>query len=346
MAAVLLLGLPLASAAAEGDGTAERPLVVGTHEVPPFVIRNADGSWDGISMATWRHVADELGLRYQVRDFPVKQLLDSGEPDVIVSLNILPEREEKLDLTHAFYSTGLAIAVPPKPGHGIGHALRKVLTPGFGLVALVVFALLLAMGALMWLVERRANDKAFGGKSGWLTGLLWAIETVVHYKNTTHATRTGRVLGIVWAMSGVVLISGLTARLSSEATMDELTTAVAGPDDLHRVRVGTVRPSQGALYCDRRGLACSDFLDARAALDALAGHKVDAVVYEAPILQYFARTTHAGRIKVLPGTFDNHGYGFGLRLGSPLRKKLDIALLRYSQSDAYRSLLASYLGPQ
>src|SRR5688500_12792192 len=76
---------PAPGAAAEAG-----PLVIGTHPVPPFVVHEADGSWKGISIDLWDHIADELDLAYEIREFPVKELVENpgGEIDVAVSLNI------------------------------------------------------------------------------------------------------------------------------------------------------------------------------------------------------------------------------------------------------------------
>src|SRR6266704_2635883 len=40
-------------------------LVVGTIPVAPFIIKNDDGSWGGISMDLWKEVARRLKLDYE-----------------------------------------------------------------------------------------------------------------------------------------------------------------------------------------------------------------------------------------------------------------------------------------
>ena len=42
----------------------DRELTVVTKEAAPFAMKGADGSWQGISIDLWRHLADELHLRY------------------------------------------------------------------------------------------------------------------------------------------------------------------------------------------------------------------------------------------------------------------------------------------
>ncbi len=334
-----------ATGARAEPAAAPAKLIVGTHAVPPFMIKGDDGQWSGISIDLWKQLAEQLGLTYDIVDLPVEDLVNATHPevDVVVSLNITAKSEEKYDLTHAFYSTGLAIAVAPKK-QAWTQSVARVLSPTFLKLLGAVGGLLIIAGLLMWRIERRHNPEAFGGRDGWLSGLMWSVEAVIGYNDPQHQTRAGRVLGIFWALFGLLLISGLTAQLSSQLTVGELQASVNGPDDLPKVRVGTVKPSQGFRYCEKRGLPCKTYEDAEKALAGLAAGEVAAIVYEAPILQYLTTTKYAGKVRVLPGTFDNHGYGFALRVGSPLLRPLDLALLRYTATDAWTAQMASYLG--
>ena len=46
---------------------------------------------------------------------------------------------------------------------------------------------------------------------------------------------------------------------------------------------------------------------------------------------------------MLEGTFANHGYALGLRINSPYRKAIDLALLQIVESDDWQTVLATYL---
>src|SRR5689334_9271869 len=120
-------------------------LIVGTHPVAPFIIKNPDGTWGGISMDLWARVASELKLDYEVKELEVKDLLEAGKTgavDVVVSLNITADREKDMDLTHAFYSTGLAIAVAPHADSGLGATLKQIFTAKFGKLVGLLFLVL------------------------------------------------------------------------------------------------------------------------------------------------------------------------------------------------------------
>ncbi|HEU0029834.1 MAG TPA: transporter substrate-binding domain-containing protein [Kofleriaceae bacterium] len=341
----------LASGVATAAPEASRPLVVGTVPIAPFIVKQPDGSWGGISMDLWKLVAERAHLTYEVRELSIADLKDPAklaQLDAFVSLNVTAEREATMDFTHAFYSTGLAIAVAPKPDDGLGATLRAIFTPKFGKLIAALFALLLAVGTVMWLVERRRNAAQFGGPAakGIGAGLWWSAVTMttVGYGDKAPVTLLGRMLGLVWMFAAIIIISSFTAAIASALTVDQLASSISGPDDLPNVKVGTVEPSAGAKYLTARRIRYQGFPDPAAAVDALATGKVDAVVYEAPILAYHVHQHDAG-IVVLDGTFDNHGYAFALAQGSPHREAINIAMLQIVASDEWQAILARYLGP-
>jgi ABC-type amino acid transport substrate-binding protein len=72
---LLMSALAFASAAA---ATATNPVVphktltIGIKVAPPFVIKNGDGTYGGITIDLWRRIASDLGIKYRLvtRDLP------------------------------------------------------------------------------------------------------------------------------------------------------------------------------------------------------------------------------------------------------------------------------------
>ena len=344
---VVIIAIPTAAFAQKANSDA--PLVVGTHEISPFVVRNADGTWGGISIDIWKRVADEQGLAYTIRDVPIAALLepDKNGLDVVVSVNITSRNEKTMDVSHAFYSTGLGIASRTEPKSSVSAIASKILSVRFakGLGALAL--ILIATGIVVWLVERSKKPEEFGGPPlrGIGAGVFWAFESVVGKGGALSKTFGNRVLSLVWTATCVMLVSGVTASLSSELTVNKLSGTIAGPNDLPRVKVGTMkRPSQAARYLDAKSIPFREYDDMDQAVKGLAAGEVDALVFEAPILQYHVAKAAPGTLIMLPGTFQNHGYGFGLRTGSALREPLDRTLLKLAEDDQFRPVFARYLG--
>lgn len=59
--------------------TAEQPrprlsLVVATKVAPPFAIKNADGTWSGLSIGLWRRIAEELNYEFEESGRQISQV--------------------------------------------------------------------------------------------------------------------------------------------------------------------------------------------------------------------------------------------------------------------------------
>jgi polar amino acid transport system substrate-binding protein len=335
-----------------GLGTDAHPLVVGTHRVAPFIVPNPDGSFSGISIDVWRHIADGMGIKYVIReiDFSEVDKPKTNGIDVYVSRNISHVAEENYDMSHAFYTTGLAIATRQVSGSVWSDLAASVFTRSFlkgvGILALVIFA----MGTIVWFAERQKNKDDFGGHpvKGILGGVFWTIESLFGKSKALTRTAATRVITLLWVFATTLLISGVTAKLSAEFTANKLKAAVNGPADLPKVRVGAIKtasvPSTAADYLERRGIAFEAFEDNEQQVDALASGEVEAVVGEAPLLRYNAEKRHPGKLVVLPGTFRNHGYGFAFQHGSPLFKDFNKALLKFVTTEDYKAIITRYIG--
>lgn len=330
---------------------AEPPLDVVTRSVPPFAFQDADGRWQGIAIELFERTAADLGREFRYREVTLKEMLAAladGQADVAVgALSVTAEREAMFDFTHAFFRTGLGIAVPNQPASGWDRSLRALLAPGFlGMVGAGV-ALLLIVGFLVWLLERRRNDHFPADPvRGIGAGFWWSSVTMttVGYGDKAPATFAGRALAIVWMFASVVLISLVTASLTSSLTVEALAGDVKGESDLRRARTGTVAGSTSEARLARKGYASQPYPDLGAALADLAANKLDAVVYDQPLLRYQVKTTHADRLSVLPVTFEPQEYAFGLPNASPLRKRLNRSLLAHSHGDEWEARVTRYLG--
>ncbi len=330
----------------------DAPLRVAISEVPPFVVHEADGSWRGISIDLWSQIAQALGRRFELVPMPFQQVLGSleaGQVDVAVgAITMTAEREERVDFTHPFYQTGLAIAVPDEGSSGIWAVVERLFSWEFASVVLGLAALLLLAGAVLWLFERHRNAEQFGGRpaAGLGNSFWWAAVTMttVGYGDKAPVTLGGRLVGIVWMFAGLIIVSGFTAAITSALTVGSLRGSIGGPQDLRRVNVATVggTVSQGWLKSER--IRSTEFADVRSAMQAVQQGKAEAVVYDEPILRYRNNELAEGGLRLLPGTFENQAYAFAVRSGSALREPIGQEILRIVNSGEWPELKRKYLG--
>ena len=330
---------------------AARNWVVGTKEAPPFVIKQSDGTWSGISIELWERIAAQLGVSYELREYDLTGLIDAvaaGEVDAgVAALTVTPDREQVLDFTHPFYTTGLAIAVQPGGG-GTLALLGRLFSWEFLATVGLLSIVLLGVGVLVWLLERRANPEQFGGKAaeGIGSGFWWSAVTMttVGYGDKAPLTPGGRFVGLLWMFASIIVISGFTGAIASSLTIGKLEGLVHGPADLPRVSVGTVPGSSSEDYLRTNRLRYRKFDSIREGMLAVAAGKLDAMVYDAPLLRYLANVELRDRVEIVPGTFQRQDYAIALPGGSPAREKINRVLVAQIQDAAWQDILYRYLG--
>ncbi len=349
--AAFILALVVTVGAQAADAA---PLVIGTKPSPPFSMKGEDGQWTGISIELWKQIAADLGVTYEIKEYDLKGLLaavQAKQVDVAVaSTTITAEREAVMDFTHPIYSTGLAIATLPSSNGGTWGIVRGLVNWEMAKVVGGLGALLLGIGALVWLFERRQNEAQFGGGAvkGIAAGVWWSAVTMttVGYGDKSPVTVLGRLLGLFWMFVAIILIAVFTASITSTLTVDRLESAIKGPEDLPRVRVATVAGSTSAAYLDRHHVTYTSVPTVLEGLKAVAAGTTDARVSDAPILQYLAKHELGGAVVVLPKVFERQDYGFALPDGSLLRAQINRALLGELAKDSWTDLLERYLGKE
>jgi len=296
---------------ASDESQSTRTLIVGTKEAPPFSIKDSVGNWTGISIELWRQIAAALNLRFEFRELDLQGLLDGvkgGSLDAVVAaLTITPEREQVFDFTHPFYTTGLGIAYAPKARNPWFAVLKRFLSLAFLKVVAGLSFLLLVVGILVWWLERRRNPGQFGGRGGKGigAGFWWSAVTMttVGYGDKAPITFGGRMVALIWMFAAIIIISGFTAAITSSLTVTQLESPVKGPKDLPKVRVGTLVHTTSASYLENNRISFRSYKTPVEALKEIVDGKLDAFVYDAPILRYLVHKEFPGRLDVLPQTF-------------------------------------------
>jgi ABC-type amino acid transport substrate-binding protein len=350
---LLFIAMPFNVDAQAVEAT-EKVLLVGTKESPPFSFKNNKGEWTGISIELWEDIAAEMGLKYQYQEQTVKGLLDgvvNNSLDAAVSaLTLTTEREEVIDFTHSFYNTGLGIAVQIKRGSAWKSVLKEFISTEFLEIIGGLIGIMMLIGFIIWLFERKKNQKDFGGttREGIGSGIWWSVVTMtaVGYGDKVPRTFGGRLFATVWMFTGIILISTFIATITSVLTVSQLEYAIDGPEDLRMNTVGTIRYTTSEIYMQENRIVYISYDTVTEALEALNMGAINALVYDAPLLQYFINWDYKGKVEVLPNTFLRQDYGIALPQGSEFREPINRILLRRIHQDEWQDLLYKHLGGQ
>lgn len=325
--------------------------VVGIRIAPPFVMQESDGSYSGLSIELWEVIARELQIDFQYQERDLAGLFQGVEDGSlfasISALTITAEREETIDFTHPFFVTGLGIAVPHRPT-GLWSAFLGLFSTDFLWIVLLLLALLFFWGILVWIFERHENREEFGGSAseGIGSGFWWAAVTMttVGYGDKSPRSIGGRIVGFIWMFTAIIVISFFTASIASSLTVTQLDSRVSGPGDLPNVRVGALSESATLIYLEDQNILPNTFSTIENGLKAVEDDEIDAFVHDAPIIRYFTRSDFRGRVRVLPGTFNDQYYGIALPMNSEYRNDINRVLLEFIQSDRWEELNNRYMG--
>ena len=337
---------------AQNEPPAQKVLVVGTFDAPPFSLKTSQGRWTGISIELWENIADEMGLKYVYEERPFKDLLEGvtdGSLDAVVTaLTLTTEREKIFDFTHSYYNTGLGIAVEAKKGSLWKAVFKRFLSTEFLRIIGALISGLLIVGTIIWLVERKNNNVHFGGeiKKGIADGIWWSVVTMttVGYGDKVPQSVVGRLIATIWIFCGVILVSVFIATITSALTVTQLEYAIDGPEDLPKVTVGTIQHTTSEIYLKTNRISYIGFDTASKGLKAIEAGTINALVFDAPLLQYFANKDYKGKIDVLPRIFASQEYGIALPQGSTIREPINRSLLKQIHELEWQDLLYKYLG--
>jgi len=347
LVAVVLL-IPI-SAVAQTQPTTVR---VATREVRPFVFRQSD-QLTGFSIELWEEIGLRLGLKTEFVVKPtVQDLLESVKTNEsalgISAVSITSQREQEFDLSQPMFDAGLEILTPlTTSGSLFGSIVSGVLSSAALPILAGVIIVILVIAHLVWLFERRNPNGVLCGRPyypGILEAAWWAASTLATQADQMPRTAVARIIAVIWMFSSVVFIAYFTASVTSTLTLQHLRGDINGPDDLPGKRVATVVGSTAAEYLQQHHIDSVPFSKIDDALDALRRQDADAIVYDAPVLMYYASHDGNGKVQTAGSIFRKESYGIVFPTDSPYRKRVNEALLNIKEDGTYDRLYASWFG--
>ncbi|MDO9710817.1 transporter substrate-binding domain-containing protein [Paracraurococcus lichenis] len=340
LSAALALGVAVVSGArAQPDAppASTRPLLrVVTGYSSPFVTLPGTPV-SGYSVEVWQEVARRLGAETEWQVLPDLSedaqiaAVAAGQADAAISaLAITAEREAQVDFSVPYASSGLQVLVRAGQTDSLGAALQALATPAILWLLLIGAGIALALAHLLWLIERRANP-AFRlsypraiAEGVW--GVMLIIATGEHGDRDAPRPLKRFVVGGMWLL-GVVLIAQFTATITAALTVETLRSDIQGPGDLPGRTIATAPGSVAATWLAARDLPFLPVSDTEQAYAMLVRGEVQAIVYEAPQLRHWLATRGPSMASLVGPVFRPETYAIAVRLGSPLRKQVNAALL-------------------
>lgn len=327
---------------------APRHIVIGAKQSPPFLYKE-DGKWTGISYQLWHLIAAQLNINFSFREMPLPEILNSlrdSTIDLCINpLTVTSERIQQFEFTQPFYASRSAVAARVKKSKSMWDYISQFFSFTFLKVILFLLVILLIFGFLVWFFERKANPEEFTNNlKGLWSGLWWSAVTMttVGYGDKSPRSFGGRMIGLIWMFTAIIIISSFTASITSALTLDQLDSDIEQLDDLRGLRVGSVGKSASATFLGHNSIGHRDYEDIGKGLLDLEAGILDAYVYDEPILRYYLEQLNLVESKILPLKFHPQYYGFSLPKNSELLNEINPILLQEIESMNWKITLTEY----
>jgi len=317
----------------------------------PFVMKQGT-DYQGFSIDLWNEIAKRNGWHtdYVWRE-TVADLLDTvktGGAEVgIAGISVTKDRDEQFDFSLPIFNSGLQIMTPEQASFSVMDFLGTVFNAGLLRVLGVIALIVIAAGHVIWLIERRRDpDYPKAYLRGVWEGIWWAGVSVAKadFGERRPMSFFGRLSALIWVFSGIILIANFTAATTTSLTLQQIHGNINGVADLPGKRVMTVENTTAAHYLDDQHISYTSVKNIDDAYAALEQRQADAVVYDAPVLLYYANSAGRGKVRVIGSIFKAEFYGIALPNGSPLRKNIDRALLDITADGTYHTLYTRWFG--
>lgn len=330
-----------------------KPLRVAVYEAAPYGSLERNGLFSGASVELWRRVAEDQRWQYEFKSVAsmddILNGLRHGMFDAAIgAITITPGRLNRVDFSYPTHPSGVAVAFARRNSVLAAFKAYGSVASQLGALVLTMLVLLLLTGILIWLSERYSRQKNETNEptiARLHEGLYWAVVTMttVGYGDMTPRTHFGRAIAVAWMLGSLVLVSLLSTSIVAQLTAQQLN----GSDnvqlgDLIGKRLGAATSSSGAEFLTSRGLTFTGYSSLGAALDALAAHKIDAVVNSVGALEYMIANRYRNSIELERGLLAPAFMGFALPPNSPLREPLNQSLLRITTGSEWPAIEAAY----
>ncbi|QNL52420.1 transporter substrate-binding domain-containing protein [Olivibacter sp. SDN3] len=347
---LLLNTLHISFLCAQETGSQEA-VKVGVYVSPPFVMEEEDG-FTGMSIELWEALAEKLGLTFTYERASTFSELVEGTADgrfdvAVTNLTVTQNRARKLDFTQPWYDAGLRIMVDREHTSGWTDVVRGLSDAGH-LRTYAWLAFLVIFAAILLTLFDRKFDKNF--PRAFREGFAENFYHIMSLATSGKAQRKnlfgwkGRIFSGLWLVCGVGLLAYITSSLTSVMTTQSLTNRINGIGDLPGKRIGVFMGSESEKYTLNRGFSARAYQGIEDAIHALKRKEIDAIIGDAPVLEYYQHTRSEEPFEVVGPLFKPDKYGFGFIKDSELTTPLTIELLGAHERGFIEKLRNKYFG--
>ena len=333
---------------------AERDVTVATYDIEPFVITEGTVKY-GFTIDLLDEIAKRTGWRYTYIDSGnvagVLAAVKEGRADFGAgNISITADRERDFDFTQPIIAAGLQMVVPAssteRVEQGLIDFLNLLFSPTMLVWLLAALALTVLPAHIIWLLEL-GNEESMVDRSyfpGIFQALGWGLGMLAAAPFDPPLRWPIRVVTVIWTFVSIIFVAYYTAILTTNLTVATISSQINAPTDLIGKEVCTVADTTSTTYLDRIGVAFSGADDIADCYTGLEKGDFQAVVYDAPVLDYYITHGGAGVAAIAGPIFKDEDYGLVFPSGSQLREDADSALLSMQEDGQYELIKKKWFG--
>ena len=332
-----------------------RAITVGVFNTEPFAIPDTAMKWTGYAVVMFEASSIHARVVPEFREYAsADALIDavaSGEVDAGVGNTLVTsDRLERVDFSQPFLDAGLRVMVSSEKSSSFFRLIDGLVEGGharlfaWGIVG--ALGLTVAVSLLLRRYDREFTPHLHEGLAESFHHVVSvAVTGKTSYKGGVVPPWIGRIVAAIWLLFGLATVAYLTSTVTSVMTADVMHRQINGPNDLRGKTVGIVDQSGGDTYCSEQKLDVVRFKKFADAVQAMSEHRVDAVVGDASILEYYDLKHPEVKIAVVGELFQRRHFGFAFhRDGTNLREKFDIAILALRENGTLDQIRQRWFG--
>lgn len=362
---IIFIALLASLSQAQDIETASDTLRVSVYDSEPFVSSDDTGKVSGLDIDIIEEIAKrsnwELEFVFVEQFSDLIPSVENEESDIAISsITITPEREMGVDFSQPYMHTGLGIMVTDDQDISISESIGswiQMRIPLFMSLITICFLfviVLLVFGVLLYITdEQRKKDSSDDDGltiseviKGSLnsTWLAFTTGSTIGYGDVYPKNAPARFVAVLCFFSVAILVSSLTASITSFNVIQKINTGIQGADDLSGTLVATVSGTTSVDAAISYGASVKKYNNIDQAIAAMILGNVDAVVYDEPRLRFFTNGQGRGKVRLVDSVFESQDYGIAFVSNSEYIEAANIALLSMQQDGTLAKIEGKYLG--
>lgn len=330
-------------------------LKVAISPISPFV-EEKNGAYSGFEIELWEAIAKDMKVDfgYEKHSFQeIIPIISKSEADIaFASITMNEKREELIDFSHPTFNSGLSIMLSKNRSNiDINSSLKEFFKKGYKQFIRPLFYLLLVIfifGNILFFLERNygsISHSYFPGvfNATWVSMAVILKTTGNFFVYEVHSW-AGRIIMVFAQIASLAALGLVVGSITSFLTSRKIKSMIEGAKDLKGKKVATVSDTTSESVLNTLGAIVIPTQNIDEAYDKLKNNKVDALVFDSPVLKHYLMTGGNKWAELVGEEFDKQDYAFALPKTTHIRKDVNLAILNLRESGVYNALYEKYFG--